>query len=47
MELQESKRSLAGLLLSPHDGAQTDDSSQGELQVSDSLSVRALYLSEC
>ncbi|KAK8090377.1 hypothetical protein PG997_005338, partial [Apiospora hydei] len=32
MELQESKRSLAGVLLSPHDGAQTDDSNQSELQ---------------
>ncbi|KAK7987390.1 hypothetical protein PG989_007705 [Apiospora arundinis] len=32
MELQESKRSLAGVLLSPHDGGQTDDSNQSELQ---------------
>ncbi|KAK8048194.1 hypothetical protein PG994_009924 [Apiospora phragmitis] len=32
MELQESKRSLAGGLLSPHDGGQTDDSNQSELQ---------------
>ncbi|KAK8139402.1 hypothetical protein PG984_002782 [Apiospora sp. TS-2023a] len=32
MELQESKRSLAGVLLSPHDGGQSDDSNQSELQ---------------
>ncbi|KEY72977.1 hypothetical protein S7711_04650 [Stachybotrys chartarum IBT 7711] len=33
MELQESKRSLAGVLLSPHEGGQADDNNQGELQV--------------
>ncbi|EHK42608.1 hypothetical protein TRIATDRAFT_224421 [Trichoderma atroviride IMI 206040] len=33
MELQESKKSLAGVLLSPHDGGHTDDS-LGTLQVS-------------
>ncbi|KAK8026414.1 hypothetical protein PG991_003470 [Apiospora marii] len=33
MELQESKRSLAGVLLSPHDGGQSDDTNQSELQV--------------
>lgn len=32
MELQESKKSLAGVLLSPHDGGHTDDS-LGTLQV--------------
>ncbi|KAK7908793.1 hypothetical protein PG985_016096 [Apiospora marii] len=32
MELQESKRSLAGVLLSPHDGGQSDDTNQTELQ---------------
>ncbi|KAF7522527.1 hypothetical protein G7054_g12116 [Neopestalotiopsis clavispora] len=32
MELQQSKRSLAGVLLSQHDGGQTDDKSQSELQ---------------
>ncbi|KAK8041746.1 hypothetical protein PG993_006269 [Apiospora rasikravindrae] len=37
MELQESKRSLAGVLLSPHEGAQTDDGNHSELQVSYTL----------
>lgn len=32
MELQESKKSLAGVLLAPHDGGHTDDS-LGTLQV--------------
>lgn len=34
MELQESKKNLAGVLLSPHDGGRMDDS-LGTLQVSD------------
>jgi hypothetical protein len=33
MDLQESKKNLAGVLLSPHDGGHTDDS-LGTLQVS-------------
>lgn len=33
MELQESKKNLAGVLLSPHDGGRIDDS-LGTLQVS-------------
>ncbi|CCF45916.1 hypothetical protein CH063_03727 [Colletotrichum higginsianum] len=32
MEVQKTKKQLAGLLLSPHDGSQTDDSLSG-LQV--------------
>ncbi|KAH7324988.1 SNF2 family N-terminal domain-containing protein [Stachybotrys elegans] len=39
MELQESKRSLAGVLLSPHEGGQADDSKQGELQVRECFSL--------
>lgn len=35
MELQESKKSLAGVLLAPHDGGHTDDS-LGTLQVGSS-----------
>lgn len=29
MEIQESKKHLAGVLLSPHDGGQTDESLEG------------------
>ncbi|TQN71972.1 putative SWI/SNF-related matrix-associated actin-dependent regulator of chromatin subfamily A member 3-like 1, partial [Colletotrichum shisoi] len=36
MEVQKTKKQLAGLLLSPHDGSQTDDSLSG-LQVESSL----------
>jgi len=38
MEVQKSKKHLAGVLLSPHDGGQTDDS-LGGLHVCDSEST--------
>lgn len=38
MELQESKKHLAGVLLSPHDGGRMDDS-LGTLQASDGYTI--------
>lgn len=43
MELQESKRSLAGILLSPHDGGQADDGNQSELQVRNMYHCRSRH----